>query len=227
MKCAMGLFETDPALFKETYWNRPEPRQKGDPDVNMIYHAVGNALSWWEIAEGELAQLFCFVTRATTDATSYRAVYRAFGAIHTNAGRRDVITAAAEVHFSPYWQNKTVRKSLTQVLDAVRHGSKLRDDIAHGMVASYVVQHEDFGAFLTPPEYNQSRTHAEFQGGEPLDLLRTRYRYTSADIMDIAAKFQKLHLAIGSYSLKVICHEGRIPIVEEILRAEQAAKNRK
>jgi hypothetical protein len=222
----MELLETDPALFKETFWKRPEPRQKGDPDGSMICQAVGNALSAWEMAEGELARLFCLVTRATT-ATSYRAVYRAFGAIHTNTGRRDVIAAAAEVHFSPYWENNKVRKSLTQVLEAVRHGSKLRDDIAHGMVASYVVQHEDFGAFLAPPEYNQSRTHAEVQGDDPLGFLRARYRYTSADILGIAAKFQKLHVAIANYSLKAMFQEGRIPIVEEILRAEQAAKNRK
>ena len=89
-----------------------------------------------------------------------------------------------------------------------------------------MVNNEAFGAFLMPPEYNQSRTHAEAQGNEPLDSFRARYRYTSADIMDTAAKFQKLHFAIANYSIKATAHEGRIPLVEEILRAERAAKNR-
>jgi len=214
--------ETDPALFTEAFWKRPEPSSKGDSDGNTICQAVGRALSAWEEAEGALADLFCFVTRATSDAASYRAVYRAYGAIHTSAGRREAITAAAEVHFSPYWDK--IKKSFTGVLDAVGQASKRRDDIAHGVVRSYVVNNEDFGAFLTPPEYNQGRTHAQMQGSEPLDFLRARYRYTSADIMGIAAKFRKLHFAVRDYSFKVMFRDGRIPLVDEIIQSELAKR---
>jgi hypothetical protein len=214
--------ETDPAVFTKAFWKRPQPSPKGDPDGNMIYLAVGSALSAWEEAEGELANLFCYVTRATADAVSYRAVYRAYGTIHTSTGRREAITAAAEIHFGPNWDK--VRKSFTGVLEAVGHASKRRDDIAHGVVRSYAVQYEDFGAFLTPPEYNQGRTHAVSQGGEPLDFLRARYRYTSADIMGIASKFEKLHSAVVSYSFKVILREGRIPLVDEIFQAELSSR---
>jgi hypothetical protein len=216
------LPETDPAMFTKAFWNRPEPSPKGDPDANDICLAVGRALAAWEEAEGALATLFCFVTRATTDTVSYQAVYRAYGTIHTSTGRRDAITAAAEVHFGSYWDN--VKKPFTKVLEAVGHASKRRDDIAHGIVRSYTVDNEAFGAFLTPAEYNQNRTHASIQGDARLDFLRARYRYRSAEIIDIAVKFQKLHFAIVNFSLKVLIREGRIPLVEEILQAELAKK---
>jgi hypothetical protein len=215
--------ETDPAVFTRAFWKRPEPSPKGDPDGNMICLAVGQAISAWEEAEGALATLFCFVTRATTDTVSYRAVYRAYGTIHTSNGRREAIAAAAEIHFGSYWDK--VRKPFTEVLEAVGHASRRRDDIAHGIVRSYTVNNEPFGAFLTPPEYNQSRTHAGIQDADPLAFLRARYRYTSADITGIAAKFQKLHFAVANFSLKVLVREGqRIPLVDEILSAELAEK---
>jgi hypothetical protein len=128
------LPKTDPALFTEAFWKRPQTSPKGNPNADGICQAVGRALSEWEHAEGALADLFCVVTRVT-DAVSYRAVYRAYGTIDTSAGRREAITAAAEIHFSPYWDK--ARKSLDQLLEAVARASRRRDDIAHGIVASF------------------------------------------------------------------------------------------
>jgi hypothetical protein len=42
--------------------------------------------------------------------------------------------------------------------------------------------------------------------------------------MGFAAKFQKLHLAVANYSYRAMFHEGRLPIVDEILQAERAKK---
>ena len=55
--------EIDPAVvYKKTYWDRPPQDSKGDGKIEAIYEAVGYALSHWEQADQELANLFLNIT---------------------------------------------------------------------------------------------------------------------------------------------------------------------
>lgn len=98
----------------------------------MIYQAVGHALTMWELTDQALANIFIAMTSCDS-MPSYLAVKRAYGSIHGNAGRRAAVEAAAEVHFSPYWDNKEVWQSVTNIVNAIQWASKRRDDIAHGV----------------------------------------------------------------------------------------------
>src|ERR1700682_4993843 len=97
-------------IFTEQYWKRPNPREKGDPSADLIALSVGHALSSWERADQELAQLFLILVGPPADAMAYTAIRRAYGAIEGNAGRREAVKAAAEVYFSRYWEKKPVRR---------------------------------------------------------------------------------------------------------------------
>ena len=98
-------------VFEEAYWKRPPPQEQGDKDEKPIYEAVGRALSAWERADQELAELFGILIECT-DSKSYAAVKRAYGAIENSTLRRKAVEAAAEVYFSPYWESKAVKQSL-------------------------------------------------------------------------------------------------------------------
>ena len=132
--------------LQEKYWKRPtDPKPQGDPNVDPVYAAVGRALSQWERLEQQLATLFIVVTRASD--SSGNAVRRAYGAIENGTLRRKAIIAAAEVHFGASWQPH-VAKAYNKLIDAVSGASKLRDDIAHGIVQHFKLNDIDYGAFL-------------------------------------------------------------------------------
>ena len=121
--------------LQNQYWKRPTPpKPQGDPKVDPVYAAVGRALSQWEKLEQRLATLFIVVTRASD--SSNNAVRRAYGAIENGTLRRKAIIAAAEVHFGASWQPH-VEEAYNKLIDAVSRASKLRDDIAHGIVQHF------------------------------------------------------------------------------------------
>ena len=230
--------EIDPAVvYKKTYWDRPPQDSKGDGKIEAIYEAVGYALSHWEQADQELANLFLTLTDSTTTEPSARApnaVRRAYGSITSNVGRRAAVEAAAEIYFGRYWENKFVRQPLTDVLNAVQWASRRRDDIAHGIAKgpstftrrdgadlSKVEATFEFGCFLMPPEYNTDRTHPFVsikKTPHPGDFWRARYTFTSKHIRQFGFQFIVLEAAIQRYIKRVREDEnGEIPIVKEYL----------
>src|SRR5689334_7540887 len=89
-------------IFTEEFWKRPDPCEKGDPDVEMIYRAVGYTTSQWERLEQSMAHLFLGITGAS--GPNYKSIGRAYGSIFGNAGRREALRNAAEAHFDNFWQ---------------------------------------------------------------------------------------------------------------------------
>jgi hypothetical protein len=154
---------------------------------------------------------------AINDNPAYTVVIRAYGSIFGNSGRRTAVRAAAEAYFGAYWEEKAVKKSLNDIVNAVEWASARRDDVAHGVVLGGItIDGVKYGSFHVPPEYNTSRTHLNMQPASQ-SFLRERYRYTSEDIMTFAAKFSELRNAIWDFTMKVLKSDGRIPLVEELL----------
>jgi hypothetical protein len=200
-------------LFTERYWDRQTPSERGDPNGDIIAQAVGYALSSWESADQALAHLFIQLTECTTTNT-FSAIRRAYGSIESNSGRRNAVTAAAEVYFGQHWQDKLVRQPFTDIINAVQWASKRRDDVAHGVIfSSITVDDTHYGAFLLPPEYNTGRTFAYIgDSADPLRIMRAKYRYTSANIREWQSKFSELAEAILIYTASLRGEEGRFTL---------------
>ena len=205
-------------VFTPIYWQPPAPREQGDSGADRIYHAVGCALSAWEVADQALANLFLVLSEPTTAVTA-GALLRTYGTIFGNADRRQAMKAAAEVALAQYWHVKPIKGSITKIETAFEHASSRRDDIAHGYALGPMkVDNREYGTFLVPPEYNAKFTYPFMQAGE-LGFLRARYRYTSEDIYGMAAKFNQLRNAIFDYTTVIAKKDdGQRPLILELLK---------
>src|SRR5579862_3152347 len=76
-------------------WAIPPVVTSGDPDLNTVWRAVGEALSSWEWVEGYLSLIFC---EMVSDKWSFPA-HRAYGGIVAFNGRADMLRNAAEAYF--------------------------------------------------------------------------------------------------------------------------------
>ena len=215
-------------VFTERFWDRPIPQDRGDASGDLIAQAVGYALSHWEQADQALADLFVRVTEISGPIT-ISAVRRAYGSIESNTGRRNAVLAAGEIYFGAYWNNKHIKQSLVDIINAVQWGSKRRDDIAHGIIWGLItVAGVGYGAFLMPPEYNTGRTHASVvDEPDPLRFTKTKYRYTSKDIWSVAEKFMILRKTINDYNNLIRREDGRFPALEAALESVMDATGKK
>lgn len=205
--------------LQEEFWKRPVPRRRGDLNVDPVYVAVGRALSQWEKLEQRLATLFVVVARASDSSDS--AVRRAYGAVENGTLRRRAIMAAAEVHFGVSWQ-PNVAKAYNKLMDAVSRASKLRDDIAHGIVQHFKIDDIDYGAFLFPPYYNTGRTKPYLTDDDgPPDFGWSDFRFTSKDILEIERRFGELkQLIVHQFEISSSPRpDGSIPLVEALRRS--------
>jgi hypothetical protein len=237
--------ELEKVIFTEQYWKRPKQSPKGDDSQEPIYKAVGHALSNWEEADQALADLFliftCNASKGQPPEQVRNAVRRAYGSIISNSGRRLAVEAAAEVYFSP-WEDfkKQIRKSLMEVLNVVQWASRLRDDIAHGIVWPFMTvevrdsearttKTERLGCFLMPPEYKTDRTHAYPRGGgHPTEMLKAEYCFTSKNIEQIAFNFIAVRAVIQRYEGDVTKNRrGEMPLITKLKRDAEAKAEKK
>jgi hypothetical protein len=203
---------TIPCLKKD-FWERPPIRDKGDADAKQIFEAVGFAITFWEIAEQELATIYQLLLE-----TSSHAAARAYGAIESNSGRRKVIEAAAEPFFGQFWNDTKVKRSFLALIDCIAWAARRRDDIAHGITMSFAIDNKELGAFLIPPNYNTGRTTAFINNPETdvLAFTRAKYRFVSADIQTLGQKFQELQRLMFQYQTLLVKREGVIPFIEAV-----------
>jgi hypothetical protein len=207
--------EPAPGLFPKDYLARPkiDSKARGDATPDEIFHAVGLALTQSESAECALAMLFQVLSGAEP-AGAFHALRRAFGSIEHSAGRRKALEATAEIYFGAYWANPLIKKPFNAFIKAFERGSSRRDEIAHGMAYSVVINNEQMGAFLFPAEYNTQRTFP-FAGSvadDPLAFSRAKYRYTAAIIRNFANAFGDLRTKVWEY-IRSIKKVGGVPAV--------------
>lgn len=195
-------------LFPTDFWDRPQPSTAGDRDEGAIFDSVGRALTTWECFEDVLSQLCAVFSGMTPSSRENYAFRRLFGTINSSSARRNAILAAAEVYFWPEDRDGSMMKKLEMLLDNASRASKLRDDIAHGVVTGFHFG-EEIVNFLMPSDYKTDRNKA-FGPGAPLDtkdmsiypwhLMPGEYRYSSADVLHIRNKFSELTKAASDHS---------------------------
>jgi hypothetical protein len=195
---------TSPILLRR-YWDRPTPREYGDPDSKPIYRAVGYALTQWEDADQALLGLFRELNNTRRSIESRYVLSRAYDAIESHRGQRLVLAATADAYFSQYGESNALRQFLADIINAAEWAADRRDDIAHGIAwESISVDGHDFGSFLMSPEYKSGPARPAMpDADDPLGFARASYRYASTDIATFAAKFNDLRDAVWTCKQKI------------------------
>lgn len=189
---APSLNLTSPAIGKG-YWQRDKLQTVtvGDDNQDIIYHAVGLALSQWERLENTIFQLYSIFCESNSSAT-YNALRRAFGTIESSDGRRKALEETARMYFGDHNYPDGAAKPYKLLFESHKNASSRRNEIAHGIVYEFVNDDETKGNFLFPASYNSGRNSAFMNGlnggcGGP--FMTEHYRYTSREIYMIARKF--------------------------------------
>lgn len=152
---------------------------KGDAEPHQIFYAVGQAVTFWEMAEQAMAELVdAMISKAETPAKSDRAGFMAF--VDEPAGTRRIVflkKKADELAISPALQDR-----LLALVKVAFELSDRRNQIAHGMVLNL----GDYGYCLGPSNLQKVRWEREGQFGA------AQYQYVAADILHYAAQFEML-----------------------------------
>lgn len=154
-------------------FERPALSERGGESHDKVYMAVGRALSEWEHVESSLGNIFLQITNLHILVS-----HEIFGAIVSSSGRADVIKAAGDAYFMHFPVRK---KRFKKLIDHVKRHSGMRNDIAHGMAIG-----TEQGCFLFPANYASKKGGGLLMPQEPL------FKYSDADILDIAERFRKL-----------------------------------
>ena len=88
----------DYKLFPDGFWSAPEKdrNKPGDQDHDMIFLAVGRALSIWEGLEISINSLFMVMCTEGDDGNS-RYLQKTFGSIENTIGRLRTLKVVAEM----------------------------------------------------------------------------------------------------------------------------------
>jgi hypothetical protein len=110
-------------------WDVPALPSFGDVDKEVLFAAVGRALSQWEYFEGYLGELYSFLISSHLQTTPAMRVY---GSSTSFANRLDMIRTAATTYF--IINNEPYLELLKSLLSSAQNFAPRRNDIAHGIV---------------------------------------------------------------------------------------------
>jgi hypothetical protein len=172
----------DPKQKEPSIWDRPSFPQRGDADKEEIWTAVGAALSAWGEYEGVLGRLFTIFIAVEFPSPQAK---RAFGAIRSFEGRRDLLRGSSEAFF--HYRRGTYREQVLfkAILRDASHAAERRNDLAHGIAMAFTPEgkSEPDGFCLMPSYYDSSKR-------DPNDIAD--FAYESATIKKFASGFEDL-----------------------------------
>ncbi len=185
------------------YWNSPAQKDGGDSNADIIYCSVGKALSSWERIEMILAQMFGLFVESDSEAA-----LRAYGFISSNTSRMQSLKAAAAI-FASKQGVKFPMQDFCLLIKHVSDAASRRNEIAHGIVQSIVLDGKECGFFLTPAIYNSRKVEPktsdfwerakEQSATDPFIVFGLKYRYTSEDIEYFINLFDQLFKQVGGF----------------------------
>ena len=174
-------------------WERlPEP-ERGDPDMQQTFAAVGEALTEWNEFEHHLANLFCdLIGLGILAMASSRSAARAFGSVRTFEGRLEMIQAASEVYATV--SKFPVLQTLTKPTATKWRGfAERRNEIAHGTVQKFVTgsstQWEPTLGFCVMPfwyefrKYRLDTKHVYFYGSTELRYFANQFKQLQDSVL--------------------------------------------
>ncbi len=120
-----------PKQKASSIWDRPPFPQRGDADKKEIWTAVGAAISAWGEYEGALGRLFTIFIAGEFPSPQAK---KAFGAIRSFEGRRDLLRGASEAFFHYRKGTSEEQSCLKEIMRDAAHAVERRNDLAHGIL---------------------------------------------------------------------------------------------
>ncbi|MGN6311719.1 MAG: hypothetical protein ACTHNN_19435 [Xanthobacteraceae bacterium] len=178
----------------------------GNSDGEVIFLAVGKALSKWEGLIADLTSVFAVLT-APDEPWNYNPAVRAFGTVQGATAKSEMVQQAAEALFHNFERQLYVdcgeiRDELKGLLKEYNGWSGRRNDIAHGYVTEHrLPNYADDGdgelitTFLLLPSHSASRKW-------PMDW-EPAYQYLAEEIEKFGEAFDGLANRIRAFSEKL------------------------
>lgn len=168
-------------------WKTPWPAE-GEANPDILYRAVGEALTCWETVEQALAQIFAFVTSNDAELDRSRPAIRAYGMITGAHQRISMTRSAIESWFHQHsslsgLDVEELNAAGMALLSEIGTAASRRNDIAHGRVDSLADVRKN-GWYLFPGLFSTSKRPLS---GSP------RYRYNADNISFYGRGFLELH----------------------------------
>lgn len=211
---AQESFKRPPIPPVNDLWEHPDSKENGDDNSDTVFRSVGRALSTWEGVETIFASMFGLFVESHS-----KAAERAYGAITSNSGRREALKRAAEI-FSSKQGDKFPQNDFDLLMKHFCRAAVTRNEIAHGIVMSFVIDNKPRGFFITPAPYNSRKTEArtlswwkevaEQSRADPFKVFGHDYRYTSADVDHFEKLFEELRKQASGFfieQLMNVAHE--------------------
>ena len=142
---------------KPNIWDRRPWPKMGDPTVEIIYEAVGRALSSWEIYEGLQSVLF---SAFVTPNFQTKAAMRAYSAVRTFEGRNEMLRAASQAYFHEQPEVE-LQDEFKSILSTAASFSPRRNEITHASVNTFTSEDGSITpTFALYPAYASFRCHS-------------------------------------------------------------------
>ena len=157
-------------------WDVPIFPKHGDIDVQILYATVGHALTRWEAMEERLAHLFSILIGLHDPS---EIAERAYGAVVTFRGRKEMIERAADLYFGLF-PDATIKSMFDEAMLYAQGFAARRNEIAHGKVTSFLKPDKTLEFLMQPPTYasNKIKWYGDIN-----------YLYNSAIINNLAVGF--------------------------------------
>jgi hypothetical protein len=179
--------------------------KRGDETEDILYLAVGRALTKWEGLEATVAFLFAVLTGGTDD-RYYEPAARVFGATMSVLVRGDMILNAAEGFFHYFEshglhnETQAYHSDLKELIKQYKNWSSRRNDIAHGYVTATTLPDNNLeGTYTTTyllcPSHGSSRKWSFH--------LHPLYQLKASEIDKFAVAFEALDESFRGYSAKL------------------------
>jgi hypothetical protein len=177
----------------------------GDAREDMIFGAVGHALTEWEQLENACAQLFAVLVSTNHKRAYLAPAIRAYGTITSAATRKEMLVNAGEAYFAKRpAKAQSFKAEFTELMQAYIDFASRRNDIAHGLVQRVFltkrgIRPAAIGIYLTPSFYSARHFKNE----------QLAYLYTSSDLIFYRQEFTKLMLRVGGLKEKMQIKKGQ------------------
>jgi hypothetical protein len=170
-------------------WDRPPPPTQADQDLQVLYAAVGAALTHWETIESELSHIYALLIGKMWKAEAYDQYYEEG---HTCQRRIITFANAGETYFQKA-PNQKAEGEFSEIICAARGFADRRHEIAHGIARPVQWIWPLVEATMKPPagpafEFCLVPPHYQRSWFDPLKW-NPEYIYTSREIHQIEHGF--------------------------------------
>jgi len=127
---------------------------RGDDSTTLLFQAVGEAITYWEIFEELMANIFNTLVRPSHLCP---AAERAFLAITAPGTRRAMLAESGKVFFR-FFPDADLNLAFHKLLKSYDNGCQRRNEIAHGYVSGHINPGTpDFSGYYLGPHFKSPK----------------------------------------------------------------------